>query len=335
MQEHIVFLFKINLIKLIIMKNLINSIILLYTLILLTSCSNNNSTNNEPQDPDPEVIVCGIIEHNNTSGNELDENVELPLLEEVYANFEEYTTNKDAASFNGILLHNNIPLFITGKETTGIVSLTMNGPQFVNYIINDPNPHELQISNAEFSIFKGVATSWANYEEVIGSNTVGTGIDLFFYVNTNEGWKLTTTNNTYLLPGDTTDYETTEPMTEEPSVVLNNMAAAFNSKNRSSFLSNFKSESTFFVLSEVFSQTYSNNTHTPQAFIDCALDATNSYTLSIANDEIEIRDQYLAKVKADYVIAQSGTDIETGKMIMTMIGTPSGGWKISAAALTY
>ena len=211
----------------------------------------------------------------------------------------------------------------------------MSGPQFVNYIINDPNPHELQISNTEFSIFKGVATSWANYEEVINSNTVGSGIDLFFYVNTDNGWKLTTTNNTYLLPGDTTDYETTAPMNEEPIVTLNNIVTAFNIGNRTNFLSNFKNGSAFFLLSTVFDEVFSNSIHTPTAFIDCALGATSSYTLSVSNEDIEIKDQYLAKVTANYVIEKDSMELETGTMVMTMIGTPSGGWKISATALTY
>ena len=306
------------------------------TFMALTGCSSSNDSIDTILTPiPPEVIICGIINHNNTSSSNLDETIELPLLEEVYANFEEYTTNKDAASFNSILLHNSIPLFITGKETTGIVSLTMNGPQFVNYIINDPNPHELRISNTEFSIFKGVATSWANYEEVIGTSTVGTGIDLFFYVNTNDGWKLTTTNNTYTLTGDTTDYETLAPMNIEPSVTLNNMITAFNSENKTNFLNAFKNESSFFLLSSVFTGSYSNNIHSPEAFIDCAMDSTTSFSLSISNEEIEIRDQYLAKVIADYSIAQNSTEIESGKMVLTMIGTPTGGWKISAAAFTY
>ena len=106
------------------MKNITKPFKLAYTFIALISCSNSDNTSTPVGEvPDPEVVICSIIEHDNISGNELDENIEQPLLEEVYANFEEYTTNKDAASFNGILLHNNIPLFITGKETTGIVSL--------------------------------------------------------------------------------------------------------------------------------------------------------------------------------------------------------------------
>lgn len=309
------------------MKNMNKLAIYLVTCVMLTCACRDSETIGEDQ-------ACKIINHGNVSGPELDQNEELPGLEDVYDQFETHVRNKDIDGLNGIFLHNSAPLFIVGKKPTGIQSVRLDGAGFRNYVTNTPGL-ELRISNTDFRIKKGVAVSWANYEEVTYSGTTATGVDLFFYINTESGWKLTTTNNTFVNPGDNTDYEAKYAMHDSPAAIIPNLVTAFNEKDESAWLDNFRSQSTFMVLSSEFSESFSNSAHTTEAFIDCVTSDSNEYTLSITNAFIEIKDYYLAMVLANYSIGLEGEELESGEIVLTMIGTPNGGWKISAGALTY
>ena len=318
------------------MRAIVKNFLLLLLIIPTLSCSKKEEETT-PVEDEPETTIevnCEIINKVST-GVTFDYATELPFLEEVYANFEDYSREKDRESFRTILFYNDLPLFITGKEVSGIVSITLDGAGFENYIIDNPNPHELQISAIEFSVYDGAATSWATYHEVISGDTIGSGIDLFFYLKTPAGWKLATTNNTYVLPGDENDYGVSDPMLEEPSVVLNNMLTAFNSKDTTAFLTNFKDESTLYMLSGSITEAFSSDTHTPEAFANCAFDTTNPITLSVIDVAIEVRDHYLATVVTNYAMEQNGVVTQSGELVMTMIGTPSDGWKISATTLTF
>ena len=319
------------------MNTLKLNISLLLALMLLNACGDSDSSdpvNNVPDPDNPTVATCDIINHGNDSQAELNETQELIALEELYANFETFVRDNDRDALTDMLMDTSTPLFITGKEVSGITKTRLNGAGFVTNVVNSSGL-ELRISNTDFTVFKGAAVSWADYTQVNNSSTTATGVDLFFYIKTSEGWKLATTNNTYVLPGDNTDYEAKNPMLEAPSVTLSEFITAFNDKNKDDMYAAFKGNSTFIVLSAVLSEDYSQSIHTSNAFIDCMSEDENSYTLTITNEQVEIQDQYLAEVIADYSITLDNSEVESGKMVLTMIGTPTDGWLISAGAMTY
>lgn len=307
----------------------------LIAVLIFSACQTKNLT----KPSEPEIInsdsLCTTIVHGKESAPAPDLTADLAELEDLYEKFELYVREKNGPGLRSIMLHNLFPLYITGKEPGGIVHFVLNGLQFEQYNLGNPNLHELRISNTEFFIYNGFAVSWADYDEYENSNPIGKGVDLFYYIKTAEGWKLATTNNTYILTGDNTDYEATQPMTTIPISKVQEMVNAFNEEDKDTFLSAFATKAPFIVLSGALGEDYSNDIHTASAFIDCALNDANDFKLSISNETIEIQDQFLAKVEADYSLSVESGVIESGKMVLTLIGTPQGGWKISAAGLDY
>lgn len=307
-----------------------NSTTLYLILLLLFAGCGESGGDDTPEAP----ATCTIIAHQNASGGPLDPTTEIPELEAVYEDFETYVRESNTTGLSGIFLHNSMPLYITGKETSGIQSIAFEAPQFINNVRNI-NGLELRISNAEYSVYNGVATSWADFDEVIGGNASSSGVDLFLYIHTANGWKLASTTNTYTLTDDDTNYETAFPFTASPATTLENVVTAFNQGNRASFLGHFKGNSPMILLSGTFAESYSGATHNPAAFIDCAISAAADYELSVSNVETEVRDQFLAKVTAQYTISTGGSAVESGTLVMTMIGTPNGGWDIAGTVFTY
>ncbi len=288
----------------------------------------------EMETEEEEPVDCLIINHGNTGGPYVHEEDDITELEDVYEKFETYVREKDIEGLNGIFLHNSIPLFITGKRSSGITDIRLSAERFRSSVRNTPGL-ELRISDTDYGVSNGVAVSWANFEEIISGETNSTGVDLFFYVKNEEGWKLATTNNTFINPGDETDYVTEFPMNETPEDLLSNMSQAFNNKDENAWLNSFKSNSTFLVLSYNLKEPFMDTIHTTNSFIDCVIADDNQYTLSITDETVEIMDQYLAYVQASYSIDLNENEVESGNLVLTMIGTPQQGWKISAGAVLY
>lgn len=296
------------------------------------SCGGSDDSPSTPS-TQPE-ISCDIIEHGNSSAASLVESEELQALEQVYSDFETFVRDKNETGLNSIFLHGAMPLYISGKRTSGIENLAFTGAEFINNI-RGRDGLELRISQTDFSIFKGAAWAWANFDEVENNAPISTGIDLFFFMNTTEGWKLTATNNTFTLDGDNTDYTVTQPMSTEPETTINNMVTTFNQLDRTGFLGTFRSGAPLIVVSGQMTSDYNASQDTPSAFFNCASASSNALTLSLSDLSIEVQDQYLAAASGNYTFAIEGETIESGEAVFTLIGTPNGGWRISAGAFTY
>ncbi len=276
---------------------------------------------------------CFIFRNQQFQKSKMVPSEELVELEHVYGQFEAHVRKKDIEGLDEIMFHSSIPLFIAGKEFNRIKEIGLNGYSFRRSVKNTKGL-ELRISNTDFRILNGVASSWAEYTEVVNGNVRATGIDLFFYVNTTRGWKLAVTNNTYLLPDDDTDYAATLPLSATPEDVLINLVDAFNEKDKPGWLRNFKKNATLLVLDSHEVEAFSPGIHGAVRFLECASSEMPGSVLAVENVKSEIQDQYLSLIVGDYSVSGVNDIVNTGQLMLTLIGTPRSGWKVSAAAFT-
>lgn len=250
---------------------------------------------------------------------------------DVYHKFEETVRSKDRLAHDSLYLHGNMPLNIVAKS---------NGPKVTffgsdNWAASWSSSLELKITNIDVTVIGNIAYTTAEFEEFNGSNSVGYGEDLFVYIRTGSGWKLSTLNNTFVYTSDIRDYTNPFPINNTIESVLESLRSSINSKDRNAFLDLFVNQLThFFSFQNTFDLDWNYNFHSAQAFINSVVNSQSSFELSMENSEILVHDQYMATVVSDYVISEDGNETEKGRQMITLTADINKGWLISSVINT-
>lgn len=228
-------------------------------------------------------------------------------------------------------------LFLSGSSSVNFVLKNEGNPniaslsrdQWIGFFTSWEYEYFAEYSDIKFYIEDGIAIDSHIFQGVRDGANDLYGNDLFLYVKTPSKWKIVALASTVVTPDDTTDYEMVPDIEESAEQLLLNFEKHYNQQNESEFIGLFLNELTScFTVDEVFEDTYSDDVHSAKGFFN---EAVSGRGIVFSDTKTEIKDQFTAVISSSYKIIDETTGHikEQGKMLSTLAGTPSNGWKIA------
>lgn len=246
------------------------------------------------------------------------QNPDSTALADLYDAFSSTVRRYDGDAHLPLYVHPHAPVHVI-IESAGVPVITgaRDATEWVEVFTSGPN--NLTISNIDWEIHGGIASSVADYRGH------GTGLDLFGYVRTTEGWKLLLLHAT----GDPIFGNANLPNTIDD--VLSSLNTTVTAANRDAFIDRFAlTSSPFLTLESNLSEDYSFNKHTVEGYLRMLDGDASSLTIELSNEDIRVEDAYTARVWADYQISRDNTLLESGRALIFMFATGTKGWQVSA-----
>lgn len=250
-----------------------------------------------------------------------------------YMDFQNHIAAQDVEQMRDLYWYPDIPFYAVRKgeygPTLGLGS-TDGWHSFISLAIN----YEMQFDEPNIIIIGNSAILIANYDEYTNRRHLAHGTDVFTYIKTEDDWKLSTINLTYIPANDHYDYSNAYAFDQTIEQILESFINMLNTRNEEAFLDVFKSPRVQIVFtSGNFAEAFSSDIHTAVAIREQFSEIDTPSPLSLQNIQIDVLDQYLAVAIADYSRLHDD-QLEIGKMVFTLVATRSGGWQITSAIAT-
>ncbi len=274
------------------------------------------------------IFNCGCV--NDYLGGGPSKNETKEALNQILVDFAVTEEEKNAEAHGALYLSENamVNFVLKSNGNPSVASLTRD--QWIGFFTSWDYEYFPVYSDINFSIEKGLAADSHLFQGFRDGNEDLFGNDLFVYVNTPEGWKIVSLSSTITAPDDTTDYSDLE-IEASTHTVFENFKTAFDARSETEFTSLFSTPTApCFRFKKVFSETYDTNAHTAGVFLDQLNGLPSTIKIDFQRLKIEVKDQYTALASATYTISKRAKKLEKGRLLTTLVGTPSDGWKISA-----
>lgn len=251
-------------------------------------------------------------------------------LQQLLVDFAVTEEDKNAEGHAALYLSENSTVNFVLKSNGSPAIATLTRDQWIGFFTSWDYDYFPVYSDIEFSIEKGLAADSHLFQGFRDGNEDLFGNDLFVYVHTPEGWKIVSLSSTITAPDDTTDYSDLE-IEASTQVIFQDFKTAFDSRAATDFTSLFSTPTApCFRFKKVFSETYDANTHTAGVFLEQLNGLPSNIKIDFQRLNIDVKDQYTALASASYTISKGAKKLEKGRLLTTLVGTPSEGWKISA-----
>ena len=251
----------------------------------------------------------------------------------VYKKFEHTVKEKDGAGHLDLYLSEKTPVNVfIQKDDRPDHRYSKNAGIWSNQISRMKKPYRLDIG--EFKVVEignGLAISIAPFKEFYDNKASSIGIDVFTYVNTNNGWKLAALNNTVKKPEE--DKKKFQYSTlNKPIDVVNKFKESIENGNKGDFIENF-----YKTLSPIIEIENGNVSNTFDAFTQTAASVSdNIFKTNISdvkyiykNLETKVYDGIITVITNDFDLQIKGNSIRKGKHLWIIILDEDLKWKVS------
>jgi hypothetical protein len=190
-------------------------------------------------------------------------------------------------------------------------------------------------SEIEFETGNGVAVDSHHFQGYKNGVKDIHGTDLFMFIRTVTGWKIISVSSSIFNPGDSVDYSIAKSVPDSPEMFLQSVVDAINQHDKEKFVSGFLNSSTPCLrFARLFTGEYNAGTHGADDLFNSFAVNEPDCKLILTNIKLAVKDHYLALGSSEYFIKDGYETVEVGKVVVTMVLTPSDGWKISGMVLS-
>lgn len=258
--------------------------------------------------------------------------IDFEEIEIIYHTFEDAVKTKNKSQLESIFLHNSVPV--------SIICNTSQGPHdhyssysnwWTNYVSNLDYPHELRISDIKYEqLGEGLIITEARFDEYENNTPSSFGIDVFTYIKTKNGWKLSALHNTVTIVNDSTDYSSPFKFKNNPEEFPVMLREAISNKDKAEFLALFHSPfSPYLGFKSEFNEQFIYPVHSAGGTAERLPRIPASLDVEYGNIKSKIYDNYIAVITMDYKLKVNGKELRNGRQVILLYATAESGWKIS------
>lgn len=249
-------------------------------------------------------------------------------ISDIYDLFQETVKNKDVEGHRDILLYNYVPVNIIIEQVNGISFYPNNGLSWTNFFSNPNMGYELVISEIEYLTDGPIAITKAHFDEYVNNSLSTDGEDVFVYLKTYDGWKLTALHNT-----DKEINLTVQNPLQVPNNILelpDSLAKAIREKDTQAYDNLFYDSRAFcYDVTGELQEGYSFTQLLRGAYFSKIVGDINEHDIIYNNVNYEIVDNYIAVLTCDYEYQIAGEMKHSGKQYWVLMGLTEAGWKAS------
>ncbi len=257
-------------------------------------------------------------------------NQDLEALSALYEDFAITASNQDSEGHLATFTRKFAPLNIIYKTENGPQLNQRSGNWWARVIARKPENYQLVISDTEYFLEGDIAFSSAHFQQMEGESPDGYGNDLFTYLKTDNGWKISSLNNTYVAE-DWVDNNTTSLLTpKEIKRKLTQLSKAIKKSDSEQFLQLFTKPSVPFYSTATFKKTGLTDKEQNAQFFADQMATSNSFAFyRPINTKVRIFDDYTAAAHGAYIEFNNGK-ITKGRQITIFVADNEGSWKIAS-----
>lgn len=258
-----------------------------------------------------------------TNSGPLDDTAQLHNL---YDSYQKAIKDGSSAGFNSLFIEPKSPIFIVVYQGNTPDLRTYSALSWSSRL--RPGAYEVEIESIRLKIFGNMALSYDDFH----SSKNWFGKHLNSHIKTDKGWKIISVNVT----DKPTDTPNPDEIGNSVDSVVSSFVESYNNRQGATIKDLiFPASSRIFhvhAADSIYTEPYDDKLNNFSAFADSVSQMTNDYRLSLDNPVIEIVDNYMASLVADYQIKSGETVVEEGLQIWTLVPlSVSGGWKITSS----